>query len=81
MTPKPHSERVNGEIARFAIAEARQRTHIWTHYILRHFEITRDLAPGCDYKDLVAWLQANMPEEWAATARHYKSDTKHAQAS
>ena len=63
---KPRPERVIPELARKALAEAKQRTHIWTHYILLHYRATDDLAPGCDYRDLLAWLEANELEGLAA---------------
>ncbi len=64
--PKLHPERVHPEIARQALAQASQRTHIWTEYILLHFHSTGNLAPGCDYRDLLAWLEQNEPQSLAA---------------
>ena len=64
--PKDHPERVHPEIAWQALSVATQRTHIWTEYILLHFRSTGNLAPGCDLRDLLAWLEQNEPEKLAA---------------
>ncbi len=57
--PKSHPERVHPEIARQALSVATQRTHVFTEYILLHFRSTGKLAPGCDARDLLAWLEQN----------------------
>ncbi len=57
--PKAHPERVHPEMARQAINQATQRSHAWTEYILLHFRSTGKLAPGCDARDLLAWLEQN----------------------
>ncbi len=57
--PKDHPERVHPEIARQALERAEMRTHIYTEYIILHFRSTGKLAPGCDARDLYAWLEEN----------------------
>lgn len=56
---KSHPERVHPEIARQALAQASQRTHVYTEYILLHYRATGKLPPGCDARDLYAWLEQN----------------------
>ena len=70
MTTKAHPERVDPELARRAVGQATQRTHCYTQYIMLHYRATGNLAPGCDARDLYAWLEQNEPERLAAiTAR------------
>ena len=72
MTAKGHPDKVEPSLARAAIQDAKeQRTTIWTHYILRHYRTTGNLAPGCDARDLFAWLDAtpDVPEWCKAKVR------------
>lgn len=63
---KPQPDRVHPEIARRALREAKQRTAIWSEYIILHWRGTGNLAPGCDLQDLIVWLEANEAEALAA---------------
>jgi hypothetical protein len=72
---KDHPEKVIPEIAVRAIADTDQRTAIWSHYIMRHYQVTGNLAPGCDARDLYAWLEANMPDELAARTQPVRTET------
>jgi hypothetical protein len=59
MARKAHPERVNSDLARQAIAAAHgDRQAAYTHYIVLHFNATKQLAPDCDAADLWAWLAA-----------------------
>jgi hypothetical protein len=67
--PKSHPERVISSLAYKAIRDAdRNRGAVYSQYIILHFRATSDLAPGCDARDLFAWMdaQADVPE-WAKT--------------
>ena len=66
---KDHPEKVFPVLARQALAETDQRTHVWTHYILAHYHSTGNLAPGCDARDLYAWLETNEATALAAITR------------
>jgi hypothetical protein len=66
MSKKDHPEKVIPTLARAALGDTDQRGAVWTHYILRHYRATGNLAPGCDARDLYAWLEANEPERLAA---------------
>ena len=70
---KVHPERVIPELAQLAMADCKVRTEAYTHYILRHYRATGDLAPGCDARDLIAWLEQNMTAELAAKTRPTKA--------
>ena len=57
---KPRPERVIPSLARLAIKRARgDRTRVYSEYIRAHFQATGCLAPGCDARDLVAWIKEN----------------------
>lgn len=79
MTRKTDPSRVNPTLARQALAQAEKRTHVWSQYIILHFRATGDLAPGCDAKDLYAWLEANMPQELAAITMGREKERTHAE--
>ena len=70
---KSYPSRVNPDLAISAMAGCTQRTHLYTQYILAHYRLTSDLAPGCDARDLYAWYEANMPAELAAITMRPKS--------
>ncbi len=76
MAIKVHPERVIPECARLALGNANQRTHVWTEYIILHFRGTGDLAPGCDARDLLAWLEANEPQRLAAITGKVATGTR-----
>lgn len=61
---KANPERVNPQMAEWALKRAMSATAAYSEYIRSHFHATGSLAPGCDAKDLVAWYRANMPEMW-----------------
>jgi len=63
---KPRTERVIPDLARHAVYATNDRGKVWTEYIVSHFRSTGNLAPGCDLKDMMAWLEANEPERLAA---------------
>jgi len=73
---RDHPEKVCPVLARQALAETDQRTHVWTHYILAHYHSTGNLAPGCDARDLYAWLETN--EATALAAITHQPDTTRA---
>jgi hypothetical protein len=54
---KPQPNKVDGKLALDALSESKRRTEIWTHYIIAHYRATGNLAPGCDAKDLSAWIE------------------------
>lgn len=62
-------EKVIPELARLAVRDTDQRTCVWTQYILRHYRTTGNPAPGCDARDLYAWLEANEPERLATITK------------
>ena len=64
-----HPELVIPELAIKATGEVKIRTELSTHYILQHYRCTGKLAPGCDFKDLLAWYEINKPDELAAVTR------------
>ncbi len=63
---KEHPERVDPTLARRALAQSHQRTEVYSQYIALHFRSTGDLAPGCDARDLYAYLEQNHPQELTA---------------
>ncbi len=66
---KVHPERVIPEMARLAMRECQVRTHVYTQYIMAHYRATGSLAPGCDARDLMAWLLENEPQALAEITR------------
>lgn len=60
---KYHPEKVHSDTAQAALADAHgDRQTAWTHYIMRHYHTTGNLAPGCDMGDLQSWFdQAGVP--------------------
>jgi hypothetical protein len=57
---KPRPERVIPSLARLAIERARgDMKKVYSEYIRAHFQATGSLAPGCDARDLVAWIEKN----------------------
>lgn len=69
---KLHPELVIPELAIAAMGETKRRTELYTHYIIRHFRATGRLAPGCDFRDLLAWYEQNMPDELAAVTKPHQ---------
>ena len=69
---KTHPERVIPYLAEHAMSETTQRPALFTHYIMAHFHATGNLAPGCDFKDLLAWYEQYMPVRLAAITRMKK---------
>lgn len=64
MAKKPQPQRVSPEIARQAIAAAAGDRHtVYTHYIVLSFRQTGSLAPGCDARDLLAWLDEHEQDQ------------------
>lgn len=63
---KPKPERVDAWLARGAMERAKIRPELFTQYIMGHYRRTGDLAPRCDFKDLLAWYEIHMPGELAA---------------
>lgn len=57
---KPHPERVDPAIAARVCERAKSRQHAFSDYIVSHFRVTGDLAPGCDARDFYAWY-----DQWA----------------
>ena len=70
---KVNLARVNPDLAAIAMRGCAHRTHLYTQYILAHYRITGDLAPGCDARDLYAWYDANMPVQLAAITMKAKT--------
>ena len=70
---KVHVEDVNPDLAIAAIRGCTQRTHLYSQYIIAHYRLTGQLAPGCDARDLYAWYEANMPVELSAITMKPKS--------
>jgi hypothetical protein len=66
---KLHPELVIPSLAETAMSEVKNRTELYTHYIMAHYHATRNLAPGCDNKDLLAWYELNMPGKLAAITK------------
>lgn len=66
---KLHPELVISHLAISSISEVKSRTELYTHYIIKHFRLTGKLAPGCDFKDLLAWYEINMPSELAGITK------------
>ena len=66
MAKKAHPECVHPGLARKAVGRATHRTHVYSEYIILHYQSTGNLAPGCDARDLYAWLEANAADELAA---------------
>ena len=63
---KTHPELVNGDAARWALANAGgDRQAAYSRYIQLHYQATGHLAPGCDNRDLQAWYDANLQEQEA----------------
>jgi len=60
---KAHPELVNGDAARWALANAGgDRQAAYSRYIQLHYRATGYLAPGCDNRDLQAWYDAQEQE-------------------
>jgi hypothetical protein len=75
---KVDTGRVHPNLALLAICDTDERGKVWTHYILRHYRATGNLAPGCDAADLYAWLEQNEPERLATITRRKKAKRGHA---
>ena len=73
MTKKCHPELIHPAIAERAMQDAitvgDKRTTLFTHYIMLHYRSTGKLAPGCDFKDLLAWYEVNMPDELTSVTK------------
>lgn len=59
--------KVHEEAAIRALAAAESPQYAWSRYIIEHWRLTGDLAPGCDMKHFLAW--ANEFTRAAACAR------------
>ncbi len=61
---KAHPERVHPRMALEALRRASgDRQTAWTKYIIIHYNASGGLAPGCDARDLYAWLSVNAATE------------------
>ena len=69
MAKKAHPERVNPNFAGVAVKKAKSPNECYSQYIILHYRHTGKLAPGCDNRDLLAWLELNMPEELKAITK------------
>lgn len=73
MARRLHPELVYPVIAEKAmettIANGDQRGTLFTYYIILHYRGTGKLAPGCDFRDLLAWYEANRPMELASVTK------------
>ena len=57
MSAKGNPEKVNPGVAMQAWKLANgDRKNLYSHYIALHFRATGSLVPGCDNRDLQAWL-------------------------
>jgi len=55
---KPRPERVIPSLARLALVRAQgDRKKAYSEYIRAHYQATGRLAPGCDARDLGAWIE------------------------
>ncbi len=68
--PKVHPEKVIPALARYAMSKTTERNAVYTEYIRYHWKQTGNLAPGCDARDLYAWLEKNMSDELKAITRN-----------
>jgi len=66
---RAHPELVIPELARQAMKGCKVRMHVYSQYIMAHYRATGNLAPGCDARDLYAWLEQNMNDELEAITR------------
>lgn len=58
---KGNPDKVNGLLARQAWELAKgDRKAVYSRYIQLHWRATGRLAPGCDSRDLQAWLERNL---------------------
>lgn len=58
---KGNPEKVNPVLAREAWQRAKgERTKAYSEYIRLHYQATGSLAPGCDNRDLQAWIDDNL---------------------
>ena len=64
-----HPECVIPALARMAMGDTDQRGAIYSHYIIRHYRSTGNLAPGCDARDLYAWMEQNESARLAEMTR------------
>lgn len=68
---KTHPERVIPRLALKALRRAGgDRKAAWSRYVQEHFQATGSVTPGCDARDLFAWLdehteQTGSPDERA----------------
>lgn len=65
MARKPNPSKVHGKIALQALDQAQYVNDAFTQYIILHFRITGNLAPGCDMRDFSQWLRENAAEAYA----------------
>ena len=70
---KAHPERVIPALAQKALEETDQRAALYTHYIILHYRATGNLAPGCDARDLYAWLEEEHRRIWGSDSRVFDS--------
>lgn len=60
---KGNPEKVNPVLALEAWKRAEgDRKSVYSEYIRLHYQATGCLAPGCDNRDLQAWLDVNIEE-------------------
>ena len=59
---KPDSTKVNSGLAQRAVGYASSRQTVYSELIKLNYQATGRLAPGCDNKDLQAWIDLNMPD-------------------
>ena len=59
---KVHPEKVNPALAEHVYktlgGSPKKRSSAYSDYIVLHFRVTGDLAPGCDARDFLAWWDA-----------------------
>jgi hypothetical protein len=72
MAKKAHPERVIPVLAEKAIKLAKDANCAYSEYVRLYYQSTGKLASGCDSRDLIAWLKANMPEEYEKKCKQKK---------
>jgi hypothetical protein len=59
---KAHPEKVIPQLADRAIATGKERNALFSEYIVLHWRATGNLAPGCDTRDFIAYLDSKQKE-------------------
>jgi len=59
MASKPNPDKVHPGMARQAVKNSKARNEVYSQYILLHYRATGKLAPGCDARDLYAWMDGD----------------------